>query len=52
MKYKEAYDCLNQNGLLIETSKGTPDIDFISYNSKEIKENTLFFCKGAAFSPK
>ncbi|MEG1846546.1 MAG: UDP-N-acetylmuramyl-tripeptide synthetase, partial [Oscillospiraceae bacterium] len=37
---------------LIETSKGTPDIDFISYNSKEIKENTLFFCKGAAFSPK
>ncbi|MEG0546730.1 MAG: acetylglutamate kinase [Oscillospiraceae bacterium] len=52
MKYKEAYDCLNQNGLLVEASKGTPDIDFISYNSKEIKENTLFFCKGAAFSPK
>lgn len=26
-----------------------PQIDYISYNSRDIKENTLFFCKGAHF---
>ena len=43
---------LEKNNLVVEKNASDKEISYISYNSKDIKENTLFFCKGAAFSVK
>ncbi len=39
-------------GILVSTDVDEiPEIEYISYNSQDIKANTLFFCKGAHFKP-
>lgn len=40
---------LEEKGLLVDYKINNTTIDFISCNSKEIKDNTLFICKGATF---
>ena len=41
---------LSAEGLIKEKKiTNTNDIEFISYNSRDIKKNTLFICKGAHF---
>ncbi len=40
---------LGAKGLLIESSCSHKDIEYVSCNSKDIKKNTLFICKGASF---
>lgn len=42
---------LDEHKLLLSVSEGVKDmtVSHLEYNSKEVKENTLFICKGAAF---
>lgn len=43
-------DLFKANNIPFETNiKEDTNINYISYNSKDIKENTLFVCKGMAF---
>ncbi|MCL2096076.1 MAG: UDP-N-acetylmuramyl-tripeptide synthetase [Oscillospiraceae bacterium] len=51
IKYSEVLDVLGKNNLLDEHNIDNIDnyIDFISHDSRNIKENTLFFCKGNYF---
>lgn len=48
---QDCIDLLNEHSLLVEAdlSQPTDEINYISYNSKDISEATLFFCKGIAF---
>lgn len=49
----EYIDLLKQHELLVSVSGHTEDtIRYISYNSMDIRDNTLFVCKGAHFSTK
>lgn len=43
---------LEEKGLVTDKHITDCNIEYISYNSKDIKKGTLFFCKGAAFSVK
>ncbi len=45
-------ELLNCHNLVVDKKISGIDISYISYNSRDIKENSLFFCKGAAFSEK
>ncbi|MGR3742482.1 UDP-N-acetylmuramoyl-L-alanyl-D-glutamate--2,6-diaminopimelate ligase [Companilactobacillus sp. DQM5] len=46
----EAIQILKQHDLLVKSELiSQKNADYISYNSKDIKDNTLFFCKGASF---
>ncbi len=48
----EYTELLKQHGILISVSgKTDASVEYISYNSADIKNNTLFVCKGAHFSP-
>ncbi len=50
MKIKSFIDLFENNSILVENSCDfNLDIESISYNSREVKANTLFFCKGAHF---
>ena len=50
MKYSEVVEILKKENLLInEDSNNNMFFSHISYNSLDIKENTLFFCKGFNF---
>ena len=50
---KQVVEILKQDGILTEVS--CPDemldhpFDYLSYSSSDVKENTFFICKGAAF---
>ena len=50
---KQVVKILKQDGILTEVS--CPDemldhsFDYLSYSSSDVKENTFFICKGAAF---
>ena len=48
LSYKKIIDMLTQNKLLVEHNLKNPDgeINYISYNSTDVKPDTLFFCKG------
>lgn len=46
---KEYLSLLTENKLVLEHEINSTDIEYISYNSKDIKKNTLFICKGAHF---
>lgn len=49
-KIQSFIDLFEKNSILIEHSCNTGvQIENISYNSKEVTANTLFFCKGAHF---
>ncbi len=55
MKKKSLFsflEILEKQNLVIDKNVLDKDISYISYNSKDIKSNTVFFCKGAAFSVK
>ncbi|MFV0556229.1 MAG: Mur ligase family protein [Lactovum sp.] len=48
---KQVLNLLTEHQLLVETKniENISDFDHISYDSSNIKENTLFFCKGIHF---
>lgn len=49
-KLSDYYNLLKENNLIKDSSlKNDPLISNISYNSKEVTENTLFICKGSHF---
>lgn len=49
MNIKKIIDVLYEEGLIVSSCDLDIDIDYISYNSLDIKENTLFICKGVNF---
>lgn len=50
MKIKSFIDLFENNSILVENGCNFDlDVESISYNSREVKSNTLFFCKGAHF---
>ena len=49
MKYNKIITILKEQNLLKEYTEIDLNINNISYNSNEIKENTLFVCKGFSF---
>lgn len=49
MKYNEIIKVLKEENLLDLYEEKNIDIDYLSYDSRDIKENTLFFCKGFSF---
>lgn len=49
MNYNELIAKLRKENILKEYDKTDIKISYITYNSKEAKENTLFICKGANF---
>jgi len=54
MKLGSYISLLQENGLLessCETVLSGQEVRYISYNSIDVKEGTLFVCKGAAFRP-
>ena len=49
-KIKDFIELFEKNSILTEHNcNAETDVEAISYNSMEIAENTLFFCKGAHF---
>ncbi len=48
-KIKDLVKVLKENNLLINASIKDEEIGSLTYNSKEVEEDSLFFCKGAAF---
>lgn len=51
---REYAELLKQHDMLIESSlcgKGDVVIRLLTYDSREVTENTMFICKGAAFKP-
>ncbi len=49
MNYNSIVKILEQEKLLISYDKCDLDIEFLSYDSRNIKEKTMFFCKGFDF---
>ena len=49
MTYNEIVTLLKNNNLLKDCTNVDLDINDISYDSRSIKENTLFVCKGLGF---
>lgn len=49
MKYSEIVKILENEKLLINYDECDMDIKFLSYDSRNIKEGTMFFCKGFNF---
>ena len=49
MKIKEFIEVLEKNNLLKEYKINIEKINNITYNSKEVIDNTLFICKGFTF---
>ena len=49
MKYNKIIEILKEEDLLIDYTKIEADIKYLSYDSRDIKEDTLFFCKGFNF---
>jgi len=49
MKFKEIISLLENRGFLVSFDESNLDIDYISYNSKDIKASTILFCKGINF---
>ena len=50
MKIKSFIDLFENNSILVEQNCDFDlNVENISYNSKEVQANTLFFCKGAHF---
>ncbi len=49
MNYKKIIEILEKHNLLVEYDNADVKFSYLSYNSKDIKENTLFVCKGVSF---
>lgn len=53
MTVKDFTELFKEKGLLVESDfDGNERVGYISYNSQDIKPDTLFFCKGAHFKEK
>lgn len=52
MHINKIINILKENNLFKETNTKDIEIDYISYNSLDIKDNTLFICKGINFKSK
>lgn len=47
IKFSRVFEVLKEEGILVDSKQvGASRINYISYDSRDIKENTLFFCKG------
>ncbi len=47
IKFSKIFEILKEEGILLESKQESASrINYISYDSRDIKENTLFFCKG------
>ncbi len=46
---KDYIELFKSNGIFVEFSGDESAVEYISYNSLDMKPNTLFFCKGAHF---
>ena len=47
----EIKEILEKNNLISSTKlNDNTQIDYLSFNSKDVKNNTLFFCKGDEFT--
>ncbi|MGM9879375.1 MAG: Mur ligase family protein [Bacilli bacterium] len=49
MKYKDIIEKLKEYNLVESYDDVDINLSYLSYNSKDIKENTLFICKGVEF---
>ena len=49
MEFKEIISLLKEKGLLINYDESNLVIKDLTYNSKEVTDNSLFICKGKAF---
>ena len=49
MKFNDVINALKENNLLVSYDESNISFDYITYNSKDVKESTLFVCKGASF---
>ena len=49
MNYKQVIKTLKEHNLLVEHNEQNLEFSYISYNSQDIKNNTLFICKGLEF---
>ena len=49
MKFNDVINALKENNLLVSYDESNISFDYITYNSKDVKESTLFICKGASF---
>lgn len=52
MNYEKLITKLKEYNLLITYPKKDLQIDYVTYNSKDVKKNTLFVCKGVMFKDK
>jgi len=47
IKFSKVFEILKKEGILLESKQvGASTINYISSDSRDVKENTLFFCKG------
>lgn len=47
IKFSKVFEILKEEGILLESKQvGASKINYISSDSRDVKENTLFFCKG------
>jgi UDP-N-acetylmuramyl tripeptide synthase len=47
IKFSKVFEILKKENILLESKQvGASRINYISYDSRDIEENTLFFCKG------
>ena len=49
MKYSDVINVLKENNVLKEHDEANLTFEDLSYDSKKVKENTLFICKGVSF---
>lgn len=49
MNIKKIISILEENSLLVSSYDYDFDVDYVSYNSRDVKKNTLFICKGVKF---
>ncbi len=50
-QYKDALDAAGLLKACVNESAFDKEISYVTYDSREVKEGTLFICKGAAFKP-
>ena len=49
MKYKDVIEKLEEYNLVESYDKTDIEFVYLSYNSKDVKKDTLFVCKGVEF---
>ena len=49
MKFNDVLEKLKEYNLLVSNDEFSGDFSYISYDSNDVKEGTLFICKGVTF---